>query len=206
MKNSVQNQKKELDLIDLLKVLLSKIKLIVCIALIAAFVGSALGAVITLIGKRDFGTQVEFYMSSGDPDSRVLHLLASERFAEKLLLDENGLPKNMPGADYDAALKAKKEADAAEEALIEAKKTAKQAPRELAVVQKTYEEKSRAYEDIYNLLSVYQGAGDKIAETPEHAEKIKNYEALVEAAKIEKENAEKAYYVASQKSLSAGSR
>lgn len=203
MKNSVQNQKKELDLIDLLKVLLSKIKLIVCIALIAAFVGGALGAIITLLGKRDFGAQVEFYISSGDPDSRVLHLLASERFAEKLLLDENGLPSNTSGEKYDAALQAKIAADAAAEALIEAKKAAKEAPRELAVVQKTYEEKQRAYDDLYNLLSVYQSAGDKVAENPDHVEKVKKYESLTEIAKAEKEAAERAYYTASQKSLSA---
>lgn len=205
MKNSVQNQKKELDLIDLLKVLLSKLKLIICIALIAAFVGSALGAVITLIGKRDFGTQVEFYISSGDPDSQILHLLSSERFAEKLLLDENGLPANMTGEDYDAALKAKQEADAAAEVLVEAKKAAKEAPRELAVAQKTYEEKSKAYDDVYNILSVYQSAGDKVVETnpEEHFAKMKRYEALAETAKAEKEAAEKAYYEASQKSLAA---
>ncbi len=203
MKNSVQNQENELDLIDLLKILFSKIKIIICIALIAAFVGGALGAVITLLGKRDFGTQVEFYISSGDPGSQVLHLLASERFAEKLLLDENGLPANMPGEAYNAALKAKQEADAAAEALIEAKKAAKEAPKELAVAQKTYEEKARAYDDLYNLLSVYQSAGDKVAENPEHAEKTKKYEVLAEAAKVEKETAEKAYYAASQKSLAA---
>ena len=128
MKNSVQNQKNELDLIDLLKVLLSKIKLIVCIALIATFIGGALGAIITLLGKRDFGTQVEFYITRGASDSQILHLLASERFAEKLLLDENGLPENTSGAEYDAAIAAKEAADAAVEALAEAKKIAKSVP------------------------------------------------------------------------------
>ena len=99
MKNSVQNQKKELDLIDLLKVLLSKLKLIICIALIAAFVGSALGAVITLIGKRDFGTQVEFYISSGDPDSHDLQDFA--RSASRSILKKEIIENNIYGVDIE---------------------------------------------------------------------------------------------------------
>ena len=200
MKDNVQNNN-ELDLLDLLKMLFSKMKLIICVALIAAIVGGVLGAAITLLGKRNFGTQVEFYITPSSPDSHVLHLLSSERFAEKLLLDENGLPENASGEDYEAALEAKLAYDAANEALAEAKKASKEAPRELAVAQKTYEEKQKAYEDAYNLLAVYKGAGDEVATQPGHREKLEQYENAVAGAKTEKENAEKAYYAASQKVL-----
>ena len=200
MKNNVQNNN-ELDLLDLLKMLLSKLKLIICIALVAAIVGGALGAVITIFGKHSFGTQVEFYITPSSPDSHVLHLLSSERFAEKLLLDENGLPKNASGEAYEEALAAKEAYDKANEDLAEAKKASKEAPRELAIAQKTYEEKQKAYEDVYNLLSVYKSAQDEIAKQEGHKEKLEFYEDAVSSAKLEKEAAEKLYYAVSQKVL-----
>ena len=201
MKSNVHDQHNELDLLDLLKILLAKIKLIVCVALIAAILGGAFGFAFTLIGNHDFGTQIEFYITPNAPDSQILHLLSSERFAEKLMLDENGLPAGYSGAEYDAALAAKLESKAADAAYAEAKRASKMAPRELAAIQKTYEEKQKAYDDVYNLLSVYQSASDEIAKQPEHIEKMKKYEAAVEEAKAEKVIAEKAYYVASQKAL-----
>ena len=201
MKSNVHDQHTELDLLDLLKILLAKIKLIVCVALIAAILGGAFGFAFTLIGNHDFGTQIEFYITPNAPDSQILHLLSSERFAEKLMLDENGLPAGYSGAEYDAALAAKLESKAADAAYAEAKRASKMAPRELAAIQKTYEEKQKAYDDVYNLLSVYQSASDEIAKQPDHIEKMKKYEAAVEEAKAEKVIAEKAYYVASQKAL-----
>ena len=201
MKSNVHDQHNELDLLDLLKILLAKIKLIVCVALIAAILGGAFGFAFTLIGNHDFGTKIEFYITPNAPDSQILHLLSSERFAEKLMLDENGLPAGYSGAEYDAALAAKLESKAADAAYAEAKRASKMAPRELAAIQKTYEEKQKAYDDVYNLLSVYQSASDEIAKQPDHIEKIKKYEAAVEEAKAEKVIAEKAYYVASQKAL-----
>ena len=203
MKSNVHDQHNELDLLDLLKILLAKIKLIVCVALIAAILGGAFGFAFTLIGNHDFGTKIEFYITPNAPDSQILHLLSSERFAEKLMLDENGLPEGYSGAEYDAALAAKLESKAADAAYAEAKRASKMAPRELAAIQKTYEEKQKAYDDVYNLLSVYQSASDEIAKQPEHIEKMKKYEAAVEEAKAEKVIAEKAYYVASQKALEA---
>ena len=201
MKSNVHDQHTELDLLDLLKILLAKIKLIICIALAAAILGGVFGFAFTLIGNHNFGTQVEFYISPNAPDAQILHLLSSERFAEKLMLDENGLPEGGSGAEYEAALAAKLESKAADLAYAEAKRASKIAPRELAAIQKTYEEKQKAYEDVYNLLSVYQSASDEIAKQPEHIEKMKKYEAAVEAAKEEKVIAEKAFYAASQKAL-----
>lgn len=205
MKDNVQSNN-ELDLLDLLKILFSKMKLIICAALIAAIVGGVLGAAFTLLGNRNFGTQVEFYITPSSPNSNILHLLSSERFAEKLLLDENGLPENASGETYDAALEAKMAYDAASKALTEAKKSSKEAPRELAVAQKTYEEKKTAYDDAYDLLSVYKGAGDEVATQPGHREKLEQYEDAVAKAKTEKEEAEKAYYAASQKVLEINHR
>ena len=204
MKDTATYKNDELDLLDIIKILLSKAKLLICITLLAAIIGGALGGAITLLGIREYGTQVEFYITPNSPDSNVLHLLASERFAEKLLLDENGLPENRSGAEYEAALAAKHEADAAAKALTEAKKLSKEAPRVLAIAQKNYEEKQKAYEDVYNLLNIYKSAtSDKIAEDPEHVQKMKQYEADLETAKQAKKIAEEGYYAASQTALEA---
>jgi len=204
MKDNAIYKNDEFDLLDIIKILLSKAKLLICITLLAAIIGGALGGAITLLGIREYGTQVEFYITPNSPDSNVLHLLASERFAEKLLLDENGLPENRSGAEYEAALSAKHEADAAAKALTEAKKLSKEAPRALAIAQKNYEEKQKAYEDVYNLLNIYKGAtSDKIAEDPEHVQKMKQYEADLETAKQAKKIAEEEYYAASQTALEA---
>ena len=206
MKTSVQNTQNELGILDLFKILLSKIKVIICVTLIAAIVGAAIGACITMFGKRDFAARVEFYVNPGSADSQVLHLLSSERFAEKLLLDENGLPYNGSGEDYDAALAAKLEYNAALKELADAKKAAEEAPRELAVIQKAYEEKQKAYDEACNLLSIYQRASDELAKLDDHKDKKKDYEARVTATTVEKETAEKAYYEASQNTLSINNR
>jgi hypothetical protein len=204
MKDNATYKNNELDLLDILKILFSKAKLLVCITLLAAIIGGALGGAITLLGKREYGTQVEFYITPNATDSTVLHLLASERFAEKLLLNENGLPENRSGAEYEVALAAKLEADTALKALSEAKKLSKEAPRALAIAQKNYEEKQKAYDDTYNLLTTYKSAtSDKIAEDPEHVQKMKQYEADLEVAKTEKKLAEEQYYLASQNALVA---
>lgn len=204
MKDTPRYHNDEIDLLDIIKILFSKAKLLVCIALLAAIVGGVIGGAFTLLGKREYGTQVEFYITPNSNDSNVLHLLASERFSEKLLLDENGLPENRSGEDYDAALAAKIASDEAAAALAKARELSKQAPRDMAIAQKTYEEKQKAYDDVYNLLNVYKSAtSDKIVEDPEHVQKMKQYEADLEKARIEKKQAEEAYYAASQTSLQA---
>ena len=203
MKESVQPNHNELDLIDLLKMLLSKVKLIIMLTLVAAVAGGSFGFAFTLIGTHNFGTTVEFYITPNAPDSRILHLLSSERFAEKLLLDKNGLPEGASGADYEAALAAKLRSDEANKALDAAKEASRSAPRELASAQKNYEEKQKAYQDLYDLLSIYQSASDEIAKQPEHIEKMKQYEKEVEAAQAEKKAAEKTYYDANQNNLEA---
>ena len=202
MKDNASHKNEELDLLEIIRILLSKAKMLVCIALIAAIVGGAFGGIMTLLG-REYGTQVEFYITPFPANSTVLRLLSSERFAEKLLLDENGLPENSSGAEDDAALAAKLEYDAAAKAYSEAKKIALEAPRALAVAEKNYEEKKQKYTDIYDLLSVYKSTEGSAADDPDHVQKMKQYEADLEVAKAEKKAAEEQYYLASQNALLA---
>jgi capsular polysaccharide biosynthesis protein len=126
----------EISLVYIFKLLLRKIKLLVIVLLIGAFVGAGLG-VLRTFNKKEYGTTIEFYVnprldksSSTEVESQygvygaygrhvmdnMVKLLSSELFAEQMLLDkETGLPKTGENADVDAktaiALKAQKEAN-----------------------------------------------------------------------------------------------
>lgn len=201
MKDNVSTQNGELELSDVFRILFSKIKAIICIALVAAVLGASLGAAKTLLGK-NYGATLEFYITPEAPDSNLLLLLSSDRFAEKLLLNEYGLPEG-EGADYDAAVAAKAAADKASENLVEAIKLSKEAPNGLAKVQKIYEEKQKAYDEAYALLKIYKEAGDAFYDNENHIEKTELYENNLSEAKLAKDKAEKAYYEASQKVIDA---
>lgn len=126
----------EISLVYIFKLLLRKIKILVIILLVGAFVGAGLG-ILRTFNKKEYGTTIEFYVnprldksSSTEVESQygvygaygrhvmdnMVKLLSSELFAEQLLLDkETGLPKTGDNADVDAktaiALKAQKEAN-----------------------------------------------------------------------------------------------
>ena len=128
----------EISLVYIFKLLLTKIKLLLIVLLVGAFVGAGLGFLKTF-NKKEYGTTIEFYVnprldrtSSTEVESQygvygaygrhvmdnMVKLLSSELFAEQLLLDEaTGLPKTGDNAELDAktavALQAKKDAETA---------------------------------------------------------------------------------------------
>ncbi|MBQ8283746.1 MAG: hypothetical protein IJX75_01500 [Clostridia bacterium] len=101
-----------ISLIDLVKLLLSKIKLLIVLTLVGAIIGGAFGF-ITTYGQDYYGTLVRFYINPKRSESvtentsqygvygaygkhvmdNMTKLLSSESFAERLLVEENGLPK-----------------------------------------------------------------------------------------------------------------
>ena len=101
-----------ISLIDLVKLLLSKIKLLIVLTLVGAILGGAFGFV-TTYGQDYYGTLVRFYINPKRAESitdntsqygvygaygkhvmdNMTKLLSSESFAERLLVEENGLPK-----------------------------------------------------------------------------------------------------------------
>ena len=111
MEENIQKQN-EISIMEIFRLLLSKIKWIILVVLVGAALGAGFGFLRTHDVKY-YGTELKFYINpSKDSGSSVVsdsqygvygaygknvlnnmvELLESEAFAEKLLLDENGLP------------------------------------------------------------------------------------------------------------------
>lgn len=88
---------------DLFKALFSKIKLIVCITILGAILGAAMS-----MFDVSYAATARYYVSSFDDSDALLYDLDSARFAERILLDKNGLPEKSTcdPEDYKAALDA----------------------------------------------------------------------------------------------------
>ena len=186
-----------LTLADILRMFRGKVILVVCITLVAAILGGVFGVVSSLF-YADYGTSVEFYVSHVDSKHAILPILQSESFAEKLLLDENGLPakdKCNP-ADYEAALAAINATKAAREAKYDAKKALDRLPLELAAAEKTYEVLSTEYLAAETRLGLYTGEqAEDIVKDEGHKQKIKECEdALQKIAEIKDDFLSKTYY------------
>ncbi len=98
-------EEKTITLAEIIKILVSGGKKILCFTLIAIILAGSLGAIFA--PGKTYGAELDFYVSSATVDSRMLSLLGSKLFAEKLLLDENGLTGDKSSTDYLTALAAK---------------------------------------------------------------------------------------------------
>ncbi len=181
--NKIETTNNEVTFVDILRMFRGKLKVLICIALIAAAVGAVAGVAITALGAT-YGGEITFYLVPSEYSQSLLPILKSESFAEKLLLDENGLPPReyCDASDYDAALKAVlAQKDAADKALS-LKKELDAYPYTMAPIQEKhdilYNERTR----IYNLLQMYKSAQDEIANQPGHSEKIAEYEEKLQVA------------------------
>ena len=109
-------QKEEISLMDLLKVLWSKIKLLILVCLCGGIIGGAMGF-LTTYNENYWGASMEFYVNPERPESEdgnvniggstygvygaygrhvmdnIVKLLNSESFAEKLILNGSKLPE-----------------------------------------------------------------------------------------------------------------
>ena len=140
-------QKDEISLLDLFKVLWSKLKLLIVVFLCGGIIGGALGFV-TTYNENYWGTAMEFYVNPERPETEdgnvniggstygvygaygrhvmdnIVKLLNSESFAEKLILNGNKLPEknvwvNVQNED-ETALELNPKIDAAEAKIITA--------------------------------------------------------------------------------------
>ena len=118
MEETVQNNEEGLSLIDIIRVLFSKIKLLILVVIIGGICGGVFGVWHT-IDMKYYGTSIEFYINPEKPSDTgssnttanavgsqygvygaygrhvmdaMIKLLSSESFAERLLLEEDGLP------------------------------------------------------------------------------------------------------------------
>ncbi len=187
--------------IYVIKLVLKKTKLIICLALIAAIIGGGLSI---LLGLKDlsYGNTVDFYLTKTDSSQTLLPLLQSESFAEKLLLDEYGLPEELVGTqDYENAKKQVISLNEARKNLADTVKvrekirTSLTTPKDAAgnvisswtVIEQTYTSLKNNYDSIYNLLSTYKNANTEGVVTDQHKQETQRLEAMVNSARAELE-------------------
>ncbi len=182
---------------DILRMFRGKVILVICITLAFAILCGGFVAVDSLLNV-NYGTEIKFHLSHADSSHEILTLLDSEAFAEKLLLDENGLPpkSECDAEDYEAALAAIKAYNNAREAKYEASKVRDLMPLTLAVAEGIYGNLQKNYEEIYNILTVYKLVqSDQIANMEEHKAKILEYEEKLAEISAEKADYEKNHYL-----------
>lgn len=197
MENS---EKKEITIADIWHIFVKNLKLLIIVTLAAAIIGGALGGILAWRGYT-YGATLEFKISSIDSTDSLLYNLNSESFAEKLLLEENGLPPRAEcnAADYDAAL-------AAIEAYNQARETKREVKRELDRYQTSsisfeMDVLDSEYNKIFEQLKVYKTTySDVIASEETHINTMRELEEQFNAV-AEKRQAyrEETYLPAMQK-------
>ena len=173
---------------DLIKLLFKKFKLIVIVGLIAAIVGGCIGALLTSF-RAEYTAEINISVTPVDDSDKLLFDLRSGRFAETLLLDENGLPKNGSGEDYNNALKAIKAYEEAREKRWE--KYLEKTNYHISDIESAYKRLEAEYTEAFNLLKMYKDAdGEAFVNNEDHLKMI----ALCEAKLLEVQAKKQAYY------------
>ena len=171
-----QNTKKEINIVDLWQVFTKNVVLLIVIALVGAIICGAVGGVLAYVNV-SYETTLKFSVSPTDDTDALLYNLQSEAFAEKLLLEENGLPEKSEcdPEDYAAAL-------AAIEAFNAAREQKRALRREYNRLQITVVELQMKYYDqeyakIFEQLSTYKSApSETIANDESHKAMINKLE------------------------------
>ncbi|MBQ2701759.1 MAG: hypothetical protein IJF64_02110 [Clostridia bacterium] len=184
MEETVQN---EISLMDIMKMLVKKIKLLLCVTLIGVVVGAALGGVLTF-NKKYYGTKARFYLSAKASDTQIIDLLESGSFAETLLLNEYNLPVTVYGTqeEYNVAVEKSKAVQAAEKTVEDLEESVESLPEEVKLAQDVYDQAAIAYENALAVLEAYASGNIPQNISPERFEEIElkheTAEATLEAA------------------------
>ena len=184
----------EITLLDMMNSLIKKWKLIVWVTLAALVLGAVAGFALALVANRDYGTRVEFFISSDKSNSYILSVLKSDKYAEALLMDENGLPADFSSTE--AYAKAKELLD--EEKLLEEKLEEKEEALEpfeieISILSRESTEAQTAYTEALSLLEMYKKADGQSLEKADaaaiknHFDTLKRYEEEVDEARAVKE-------------------
>ncbi|MBQ4091030.1 MAG: hypothetical protein IJC64_01800 [Clostridia bacterium] len=190
--------------VDIVSIILKKWKLIVCLSLILAVVASAGVFVLVKVGTT-YGNSVDFYLSRKDSRKVLLPILQSESFAEKLLLDEYGLPEELAGTNNEQYEEAKAAVIAFREARESLKATRKEYGRinlalttpkdpvtgetitSFELIEHEYGRLCNIYDAIYSMLSTYKGVDTDSIVTEGHIQKIAELEERLEIARTERD-------------------
>ena len=186
--NENMNQDRDLDLFDIIGALVKKWKLILCLTLAVAILAGALGGVLAFTSDDNYGTTVEFYVNSEKTNEYILSLMKSDKFAEAILLDEYGLPKEEKDTpQYNELLAVKKEIEKQKDLIKDIMRENELADyeREVSRLETLYKNANAKYTETHDLLSVYKLA-ENVTDEQNHNERIKALE-----AKLDKEAAER---------------
>ena len=172
MEENIRSQE-EISLSEIFKILWRKVKVLIFALVIGVFVGGSVG-VLTTVNERYYGTTVEFYVNPKKSDSLISNesqygvygaygrhvmdnmtkLLASESFAEQLLLDDDGLPAKFLSDENRAEIDAKiAEAGTPIAVKKSAIKTASDAKQATAIAQVAYNAKVKDWESELKVLT-----------------------------------------------------
>lgn len=187
-----QNKNTPIRVGDLLTLFVKKIKLLIVIGLIFAILGGAWGGLMDSLSMR-YNAVIDISISPADETDVLLYDLRSGSFAEKLLLEKNGLPKKelCDPEDYNAALKALAEYETAREKRLE--KYYELSYYYTAPIENKYQTLKNDYNEILERLKLYKAVSfeglDK-DEREHHLQMIQIYEEKLEKA----EQAKNTYY------------
>ena len=180
---------------DLVNLFASKFKVIVIIGLIVAILGGGWGVLFTSINAK-YRAEINISVSPVDNSDRLLFDLRSGRFAETLLLEENGLPAEdkCDPKDYANALAAIKAFEEARELRWE--KYVEKSNHHVTDVENTYKRLLAEYEEAFNLLKMYKDAdGEAFVNNAEHLAMIDRCEENLLKIQAKKQAYYDEYYV-----------
>ncbi len=172
---------------DLFKIFKSKLKFLIVIALLAGIVGGAIN-VLSTYNKAIYTSTVSFYSTPSDPSNTLLYNMQSETFAERLLLDENGLPAKEECAnvkDYEAAVLLIKQYNE----LLEQKKSIYREYIEYdsSIIQHEYDVLNEKYQNLVSRLEIYKTPQTDNIVNDDHLAMVKKLEEQVEIAYEERQ-------------------
>ena len=188
--NKVNENREPIRGIDLLRLFTKKLKPIIIIGLVFAIVGGVAGVLLTSLGAT-YVAEVKISVTPIDDSDRLLFNLRSGRFAEVLLLEENGLPPKAQcnAEDYDEALKALEAYEDARERRWD--KYVESSLFHMTDIDTTYKRLESEYNAAFELLKMYKEAdGEGFVNNEDHLKMI----ALCEEKLLAAEAAKLAYY------------
>ena len=191
--NNVQNSS-SVTFADIVRMFRGKAVKIIIITLVVAILGGVAGVFIATFNKT-YGSTINFYLTTKDGTNALIPLLASDSFAEKLILEENGLPKSelCDKEAYADAAKAVEEYNTAVGVKQQAVTEALKAASAFTVAETKYNVALAEYTRRFEELSIYLGVQDEIAKGENYAEKVATYEERLEEARIALDKAKEDY-------------
>lgn len=157
-------------------------KAFLCCILVAAIVCGAIGFGFSFL-TREYGGTVTLNVSVTDATRSLITLLSSDRFAERLLLDENGLPPQeyCNDEDYKVALEAAEAYNAAREAKKKLYREQQMFEYDFAIIEERYNTLNEEYTRVEKIIEVYKSVwSESVANDPGHAEATQRYQDLLD--------------------------